>query len=197
MMPPRQAVCFRFFPLRCGPVVGRRFDRRIAAQNWRARGQERARKHRKAFRLLTGFPQHPAPFVGLRGNFALRAPFLTRATGRYGSMPKEAVMHDRFAPLAIGMVWGITIAAVLGTALVDNAGMVAGVGLALASVMGSILFTLADQPTSAVPAAMPKPIPNPGNSLPGRSVAQVARQSVRGAGKMREMSSTTVSIPRF
>jgi hypothetical protein len=105
-------------------------------------------------------------------------------------MLREATMHDRFAELAIGVVWGITIAAVVGTALVDNAGMVAGVALALASVIGGVLFTLADQPASAIPAAMPTPIPKPSNSLslPVRLIALAAphaRRSARGAGRQR------------
>ena len=89
-------------------------------------------------------------------------------------------MHDGFAQLAIGVVWGITIAAVLGTALVDNAAMAAGVGLALASVIGSILFTLADQPASAIPSATPKPILMPKISLPGRALRS-ASLTGRGA----------------
>lgn len=69
-------------------------------------------------------------------------------------------MHDGFAPLAIGTVWAITIAAVLGAAFVDNAELAAGVGLAFASIIGGVLFTLADQ--DEIPAAMRTPIPNRG-----------------------------------
>ena len=72
-------------------------------------------------------------------------------------------MHDGLAPLAIATVWVITIAAAVGALLVDNAGLVAGVGLALASVIGSILFTLADHAASAIPAAMRAPGPTRGN----------------------------------
>jgi tetrahydromethanopterin S-methyltransferase subunit C len=69
-------------------------------------------------------------------------------------------MQDRLAPLAIGTVWAITIAAVLGAAFADNAALAAGVGLVLASIIGGILFTIADQ--DEIPAAMRIPIPNRG-----------------------------------
>jgi hypothetical protein len=94
-------------------------------------------------------------------------------------MLREAIMHDGFGQLAIGVVWGITIAGVVGT-LVDNAAMAAGVGLALASVIGGLLFTLGDQPASAIPLATPKPILRPKTRLQGRALCS-ASLTGRGA----------------
>ncbi len=71
-------------------------------------------------------------------------------------------MDDGLAPLAIGTVWAITIAAALAAILADNAALAAGIGLAFASIIGSVLFTLADQADTAIPAAMRTPIANRG-----------------------------------
>ena len=70
-------------------------------------------------------------------------------------------MRDGFAPLAIEIVGGITIAAVLGTALVDNGALAAVVGLVFASWIKVVLFTFADSLGSATTAAMPKADPEP------------------------------------
>jgi hypothetical protein len=75
-------------------------------------------------------------------------------------MLTEAAMHDELAPLAIGTVWAITIAAALAAAFADNAALAAGVGLVLASIIGGVLFTLAGQ--DEIPAAMRSPTPNRG-----------------------------------
>ena len=70
-------------------------------------------------------------------------------------------MRDGFAPLEIEIVGGITIAAVLGTALVDNGALAAVVGLVFASWIGVVLFTFADSLGGTTIAAMPKADPQP------------------------------------